>query len=62
MSKYRLADVLGKFVWEVEQMPSSEYTGWVAYFNIKEKERKRQQAKNNNTMGGSQKERSFGGR
>lgn len=37
--------MLHKFVWEVKEMPTSEYLGWVAYFE--EKERRKQVKKGN---------------
>jgi hypothetical protein len=30
-----LAEVLHKFVWEVEGMGSTEYFGWIRYFDSK---------------------------
>lgn len=45
MSAYSLAEMLHKFLWEVEQLPSSEYMGWIAYFD--EKERKKEVEKGN---------------
>jgi len=42
---YSIAEILHKFVWECEQMSSSEYMGWIAYFD--EKERKKEVSKGN---------------
>ena len=31
---FSVAETLGKFVWEIEQLPISELTGWAAWFRI----------------------------
>lgn len=45
MTVYSLAEVLGKCVHELREMPTTEYFGWIAYFN--EKARKREVEKGN---------------
>jgi hypothetical protein len=42
---YAIAEVLHKFVWQVEQIPIAEYLGWIAYFE--EKDRKQEVKKGN---------------
>jgi len=32
MTLHSIAEVLHKFVWEVEEMPSAEYLDWIMYF------------------------------
>lgn len=34
---YAIAERLGKFAYEVMEMPASEITGWVAYLNHQNK-------------------------
>jgi len=33
MTKYAVAALLHKAVWEINQMPFSEYEGWIVYMN-----------------------------
>lgn len=40
---YHLAERLNKFVWEVRQMPVTEYFGWIAHFQEQAEERDRQE-------------------
>ena len=39
---FSVAETLGKFVWEIEQLPISELTGWSAWFRMsREKSKQR---------------------
>lgn len=40
---YHLAERLNKFVWEVRQMPITEYFGWISHFEAQAEERDRQE-------------------
>jgi len=39
-----IAEKLGKFVWEVEQLDPDEYYEWLAYFEIQYDQAKKAQA------------------
>ena len=46
LSLYTLAENLNRMVYELEEMPSSEYMGWLEYY----KERSRQQEADNGNL------------
>ena len=57
----QLAEHLHKFVYEVRDMPSSEFDTWMTYFRIKEKRQQAEDAKNKVAGKNSgQKENTFG--
>jgi len=45
MNLYIVAETLHKTVSEVQEMSCEEFDGWLAFFSIKEKERKKQEAR-----------------
>jgi hypothetical protein len=34
---YTVAERLGKFAWEVEELSPEEFSHWIAYFRMREK-------------------------
>ncbi len=43
MNAYTIADQLNKFPHEVEELPATEFNRLIAFYSIKEKERKKQE-------------------
>jgi hypothetical protein len=42
-----ISEKLGKFVWEVKDLPIEEYEMWLAYFNIQQQQQKAASRKQN---------------
>jgi len=57
---FQLAELLGKTVAEIEELPASELSGWQGYFLIKQREQAKAEAQAKARMRTGRSDKTFG--